>query len=324
MKKYLGVVLAGLLLICVFFLGKSLGSIESVASLKNNAVSEERTEQNFRISFIPNYDVDAGFTTIPLERGNYQDVTYLGMDNVTIDIDGTNMNLEDALLKGYISVDELVADVRKVAGLGLCRERAASENGLTVFTYYYGEFNVRYVYDVYETPANGKRLITDFLIYESRREPQFTPSEDEHGVIIDYEDWGIDFEVSKVDPSGITIRCSQSGGQQIGELNIGGYLLSRKDPDTLALKSVQTLNDENAPFSHFTGIENWEPDVNNFLIMGGTKEVSFDFTQVYGELPAGEYVINLQIIDFYNVEEVPSLMRNFHDEQWYVIDFSIV
>lgn len=318
MKKGIGIVLVCILLIGVFFLGRYFGAKECSAP-----AAADSQQQNLRISFTADYGSNADFTTISLEQGNYPDVTYLGMHDVTIDIDGTSMRLEDALLNGKVSVDELVADARQDAALGLCQERWESENGLAVFTYYYGEFNVRYVYDIYETPADGKKLITDFIIYESRQEPVFFPADPETGSSLDQEDWGLEFEVAKADSSGIVIVCSQSGGQQMGQLNSGGYLLYRKDSNTQVLESVPTLGDQNPPFSLFTTVENWNPDPDGFLSMGGKTELSFDFTQAYGELPAGDYVMGLQLVDCYAPEDVPSLMRNFHDAQWYDIEFSI-
>ncbi len=306
MKKIIGI-----MLICVL-----LGSI------KNTAAAEDAipAEWNLRISFTPAYH--AGFTTIPLEQGNFKNIAYLDVENVTIDIDGTGMRLEDALREGYVSVDDLISDARQDASLGLCHEEAKSKNGLTEFTYHYGEFNLRYIYDLYETPKDGQRLIADFLIYEARSEPHFLPVDEKTQDFIDYEDWGLDFEISRLDSSGITIQCSQSGGQQIGKLNAGVPVLSRKDPDTLALEQVQPLTEEGQPVP-FTGNKHWEPAPDGFLTMGGTKELSYDFARLYGQLPAGDYVLSLQIVDLYDEGEVHPLMRNYHDEQWYDIEFTI-
>ncbi len=309
MKKIIGI-----FLICIL-----LGSIKNTAAAQA-AIPEELAERNLRISFTPAYH--SGFTTIPLEQGNFKSIAYLDIENVTIDIDGTSMKLEDALREGYTSVDELIADARQDASQGLCHEAAESKNGLTEFTYHYGEFTLRYIYDLYETPNGRQRLITDFLIYEARSEPHFLPLDEQTGDFIDYEDWGLRFEISRLDPSGITIQCSQSGGQQIGELNAGVPVLSRKDPNTLALEQVQPLTEEGQPVP-FTGNKHWEPDPEGFLTMGGTKKLSFDFGQLYGKLPAGDYVLSLQIVDLYDEEDVHPLMRNYHDEQWYHIEFTI-
>lgn len=253
MKKIIGLVLVCIALIGAFF--QHLGAAESTAPVAEATIPEESNEWNLRLSMTS--DVGAGFTTIPLEQGNYKEVSYLDVSNVTIDIDGTRMKLEEALLGGHITPDEMIACARKDASMGFCREVAKPKNGLTEFTYRYGEFTIHYVYDLYECPDGRRQLLTDFLIYDARSEPHFHPTDPETGEHIDYEDWGLSFEISEVGPSGITVSFSQSGGQQIGEL------------------------------------------------------------------PAGDYRIDLQIVDCYNEEEVHPLMRNYRDDQWYSIEFTI-
>ena len=96
----------------------------------------------------------------------------------------------------------------------------------------------------------------------------------------------------------------------MGRLNCGGYLLYRKNADSQELDTVPTLGDQNPPIEWFSTVEEWNPD--GFLTMNGTTELSFDFTQIYGTLPAGDYELTFQVVDCYNPSEVPSLMRNFH------------
>lgn len=321
MKKMIGVVLICALLIGAFF--QYLGAAESTAPVAEATAPEASNEWNLRLSMTS--DVGAGFTTIPLEQGNYKKVSYLDVSDVTIDIDGTGMKLEDALLGGYITPDEMIACARKDASMGFCREVAKSKNGLTEFTYRYGEFTILHVYDLYECPDGRQQLLTDFLIYDARSLPGFYPTDPETGEPIDYEDWGLSLEISEVDSSGITISFSQSGGQQMGELNVGTHVLYRKDDaSTFGLESVEPLNEEGQPILFMgLGDKSWEPDPNRFLTMGGTKELSYNFTRLYGELPAGDYEIVLQIVDCYNEEEVHPLMRNYRDDQWYDIEFTI-
>jgi len=59
------------------------------------------------------------------------------------------------------------------------------------------------------------------------------------------------------------------------------------------------------------------------MVSRRTKELSFDFARLYGQLPAGDYVLSLQIVDLYDEEKAHLLMRNYHDEQWYDIEFTI-
>lgn len=321
MRKVIPCVLIGVLLICVFFLGKSQGSSENTTTAIEVTIPEENAEQSLRIS--ASIDKNEGFNVISLEQGNYKEMSYLNLKNVTIDIDGTIMNLEDAVLKGYTSVDELIANARKDAANGHCGESSKSKNGLTEFKYHYPEFTIRYIYDLYETPDGRQHLIADFLIYGVGSDPQFIHAADEQsGRPIDYEDWGVEFEIKDLDSSSITIQCSQSGGQQIGKLNVGGIALYRKNPNTDELEYMELLREEgnNAVFA---GGKNWEPNPDDFLIMGGTRELSFNLQQLYDVLPSGEYELGLHIVDCYNQEDVPALMRNYYDTQWYAINFTI-
>ncbi len=315
MKKTVAGILIGTLLISIVFVGTHLDFLKSDAFSEKVTIAEDTTEQNLCISFVNSTD---SFFYIPLEQGNYKGVTCYGIENVTIKIDGISMNLEDALMEGYISVDEIIAYAHQDASLGLCNEVAKSKNGLTEFTYYYQEFRLRYIYDLYETPDGRAHLVTGCLIYGIGFDPHFLPEiDDETGKRIDYEDWGLLFEVSKLEPDVITVKCSQSGGQQMGALIVEDSILYKKNPNTLDLELVQLLTEEWSESVY------WKSTPNRFLTMDGTKELVFDFSQLYGQLCTGDYVLHLQILDLYNEDDVHTLMRNYYDEQWYEITFTI-
>ena len=143
MKKVIPCVLIGVLLICVFFLGKSHGGTYITTTAIEVTIPEENAEQSLRIS--ATMDKNEGFNVISLEQGNYQEISYLNLINVSIEIDGTTMQLEDALQEGFTSVDELIASARKDAANGLCGESSKSKNGLTEFKYHYPDFTIRYI-----------------------------------------------------------------------------------------------------------------------------------------------------------------------------------
>ena len=303
MKRRTVTVLGCCLLIGVFVAGMCLGYWGRITPKVGQA------QRSLLISVTD--DWKGGFTTIPLDHGKYGQIKWLNLDNVTIQIDGVSMKLEDAIQKGYTSVDQIIADARKDASLGICHEVAKSRNGLTQFFYYYPEFNLHYVYDIYETPDGKQHLIADFLIYGTGSEPSFAYTWDENGEPIDYEDWGLCFDISEVSAGGVCISCSQSGGQQLGELSIRTSWLAKKNPDTGASEVVDPLRagDDPVPAAK--------------LVMEGTTQLSVDFSALYGDLPAGDYVLTLEIIDDYDKEEVPSLMRKYHDSQWYYLEFTI-
>ena len=184
-----------------------------------------------------------------------------------------------------------------------------SKNGLAEFTYYYGDYRLYYVYDVYETPDGWKHLVKTFTIYDSRRGPvRFASLSDEEGNPLDYEDWGLTFTISQADDV-ITVVCTQSGGQQFGNLQFSEAFLEKKNPTTQEWESLE---------------DNFTYDrIGTALTMGGTTELTFDVMEKGKPLPAGDYSLAMQFTDCYDPEEMPSLMRKYHDRQWYTLEFAI-
>lgn len=288
-----------ILLIFACFLGTAAG-----------AAPEDTPKQTLAITVTLNHAIDAGHIVIPLTQGNYDEVSYVGISDVTIDIDGTTRKLADALQDGSVTVDQLIADARQDAVLGFCREGVTSKNGLAEFTYYYGDYRLHYVYDVYETPDGRKHLIKDFTIYNSYSAPvNFGYHYDEEGNPIDYEDWGLTFNVSQADSTALTVVCTQSGGQQFGNLQFSEAFLEKKNPTTQEWESLE---------------DNFTYDcIGTALTMGGTTELTFDVMEKGKPLPAGDYSLAMQFTDCYDPEEIPSLMRKYHDRQWYTVEFAI-
>ena len=262
---------------------------------------------SLRIAVTPEYG--SGYTKIPLPQSKFKEVTLLDIADITIDIDGTTRKLADALQDGSVTVDRLIADARQDADQGYCHEKAVSKNGLTEFTYYYGDFRLHYVYDIYEAPDGKQHLIADFSIIESHSDVvSYRYSYDENGNCIDFEDWGLTFTVSQADDV-ITVVCTQSGGQQFGNLQFSEAFLEKKNPTTQQWESLE---------------DNFTPGcIGTTLTMGGTTELTFDVTEKGKPLPAGDYSLAMQFTDCYDPEEIPSLMRKYHDRQWYALEFTI-
>ena len=262
---------------------------------------------SLRIAVTPEYG--SGCTKIPLPQSKFKEVTLWDIADITIDIDGTTRKLADALQDGSVTVDRLIADARQDADQGYCHEKAVSKNGLTEFTYYYGDFRLHYVYDIYETPGGKQHLIADFSIIESHSDVvSYRYSYDENGNCIDFEDWGLTFTVSQADDV-ITVVCTQSGGQQFGNLQFSEAFLEKKNPSTQQWESLE---------------DNFTPGcIGTALTMGGTTELTFDVMEKGKPLPAGDYSLAMQFTDCYDPEEMPSLMRKYHDRQWYTVEFTI-
>lgn len=316
MKKAIGILLVCLLVLSAFFLGRSLGSGET-------ATEDGLSKRNLRLSATT--DRNEPDKVIPLEQGNFPEAHYWSVKDVTVQLDGTRMPLEDALCEGLVTVDDVIASAREDAAVGRCKESSQSKNGLAVFRYHYPAFNLQSLYDIYETPDGWRHRITDFSVYGIGRDPGYSIGWDEEtGDPIDYEDWGLTFTVTQLSPSGVTLECAQSGGQQFGRLNVAGLMLSRKNPDTQDWERVEPL-DASIGADIYKAYSEITPKPEDDLAMGGTKELTYDLEAMFGRLTAGEYEISLKIVDCYDEADVPPLSRNFYDVQWYTVkEFTVV
>ena len=199
MKRAFGTITVILLLLCALSLGATVFAADDDTGIKATP-PENLAGRNLKISVL-NYTFDGG-ETIALNGGNYASVTLHNLSDVTIDLGGETVALRDALEKNKISGDELVALARLDAAQGVCNETAKSKNGLTEFTYHYPEFSLHYVYDVYETPDGKQHLIKDLSLYGAKNTPVYAYTFDADGQPIDYEDWGLEFRISKSIPRG--------------------------------------------------------------------------------------------------------------------------
>ena len=306
MKKALGMILAAILLLSAFMLGTTVFADDDAAGIRATP-PEKLAGRNLKISVL-NYTFD-GAETIPLNGGNYASVTLYDLADVTIDLGGKTVALRDALVENRISGDELVALARLDAAQGVCNETAKSKNGLTEFTYHYPEFSLHCAYDIYETPDGKQHLIKDLSLYGAKNTPEYSYAFDRDGQPIDYEDWGLDFRVTEAKSEGMVLKCTQSGGQQAGTLELELALLSRAGGDPSKNEQIEPIipKVETAAGIH----------------MDGVTELSFDFEKIYGALPAGDYELTLQIADRYEKDTLPALARKYHDTQWYSVEFTI-
>ena len=306
MKRAFGPITVILLLLCALSLGATVFAADDDTGIKATP-PEKLAGRNLKISVL-NYTFDGG-ETIALNGGNYASVTLYNLSDVTIDLGGETVALRDALEKNRISGDELVALARLDAAQGVCNETAKSKNGLTEFTYHYPEFSLHYVYDVYESPDGIQLLIKDLSLYGTKNTPVYAYTFDADGQPIDYEDWGLDFQISEVNSKGMRLTCAQSGGQQLGALSLELALLSKAGTDQYEPIDPIIPKGETAAAAEFN--------------MGGITEISFDFEKTYGVLPAGDYALDLQIADRYDKNTLSALTRKYHDTQWYSITFTI-
>lgn len=278
-------------------------------------VDVEHTEQakNYpHLSISAVVDENAGFTDIRIEPhrdGVFGDITYYNLTNVSVEIDEELVHLENALNQHLISLEEIFAYARLDSKAGFCLEAFTSKNGLAAFTYEYPGYVLEMVYDVYETPGLKQYVINDMKLYAKGSDIHTLYTYEENGERIDKEDWGLLFETDLADANGISIRCSQSGGQQIGELTVESFNIVHADDWEVILKTNQ-----DSSISKFDPIG---------ISRNSETEINIDWLDCYGPLEKGNYYIVLQIHDTYDIADVHSLMRNYYDTQYYQIAFSI-
>lgn len=98
-------------------------------------------------------------------------------------------------------------------------------------------------------------------------------------------DWGVVLSAADVTPDGMTLVCAQNDGNPTGELMTGAwYELEVSDSGQWQPVTVLTASC-------------WI-DVAWLIPLGETTQWEVNWTWVYGTLPAGEYRIAKEIMDF--------------------------
>jgi len=122
-------------------------------------------------------------------------------------------------------------------------------------------------------------------------------------VLNDESEWGIELQVTNISSKGLTMECTQSGGDPSGELQTGSYYVVEKKTDG-----------------------GWEPLKYLLYNVGWTSEAwiipkndtvawEVDWEWLYGELPAEDYRIGKEITDYREPGD--------YDSQMYYIEFGI-
>ena len=297
LKKILPVILVIILTVSVGLGGYYLGVGNST----------ENDGQRLNISAV--VDKDARFTLIPEDElgGNFDsNITYLNLTDVFIHTGKESMKLEDAIRDGVVSVEEITAWARLDARKGLCSETSITKHGLTKFVYQYPDIQIELIYDIYATPDGREHAISSLFLCAPGESSWSSPyfSEEGFNYPIDREDWGLQITVTDTSPTGITLKCSQFDGQQIGQLEITDYMLMHQENYEL----VPRIGNGFTPIS---------------ITMGEESEVKIDWSAVFPSLSTGEYYLHLDIADIYDAADVHPLMENYYDQQEYYIPFVI-
>ena len=102
-------------------------------------------------------------------------------------------------------------------------------------------------------------------------------------------DWGVKLTAKDVTEKGLTIVCTQSGGEAKGELQTGSwYEVQQKKGGTWKAVEYTEIEKEYVGWTS----EAW------CIPKGETVEWPVDWSWLYDTLPAGEYRIGKEIVDF--------------------------
>lgn len=237
-----------------------------------------------------------------------------GLKAPTIELEGVVWDLEEAIWDGAITVEEIFYYAALDAKNGFCTESYTSRNGLASFRYAYPELDVELVHDVYETPDGEQHRICDVKVLRSGLELPMTRTDPQTWMPIDREDWGLSFQVEEATPTGLSLRCTQAGGQQLGTLVADCFRLYQRTSGQSEWSVPPALDGSEAQVVSLSQAQ---------LPSDGTAILQLEWEEAYGALPSGEYRIALHLLDLYDKTQVPELMLNFYDRQTYYIEFAI-
>lgn len=279
------------------------GFISEPESIETSPIGD----RYLKITVTPSEEVACGTFSSGELGGNFtHGMGYRHVTNVTIELNDCDVPLEDALRDNSITENEILFYARQDSAQGICIQSQQSLHGLTHIRFSYPEFDLCITYDIYETPDGQQHLISDMYIHAPETvQGHHIDYYNENHQRLDREDWGLSFNILDVTDSGIKLQCTQSGGQQIGELQIGWFYL------TMSGEYIDSSTNE------------WLTESDYILIPENTTtEIYLDLSKSYGELPDGTDGIVLFVHDIFDEEQVHPLMMDYHDLQSYVIEFN--
>lgn len=302
MKKH--ILVQCLVLVVALLLSACAGTSTEPTTAPTEA--QEDAGQMLTLSVEKDLDNAQSFSAEELGGNFNRGLLYRRVKNVTIGIDGEAVPLETALAQGKITEEALWYYVQQDARNGFCQETWESRLGLSWATFDYGDYTVVMAKDVYETPDGQQHLISAMKVHDPQNglytEPIYGGYYDEETYQrIDREDWGLTLEILDLTPEGATVRATQSGGQQIG---------------TLQISWINVYSEANNAVSA-TGENGFAPIP---LEMNGVTEFTVQWSD---SLSAGQYRLAFEVTDVYAPEDVHPLMRNYYDLQMYEVESSL-
>lgn len=260
-------------------------------------------------------DSEAGFRTFSSDElnGNFDAISYFEVSEVSIVIDGKTMLLEEAIRDGLVTVEQLVARAKEDARNKECFLKYDNILGLSIFRFVYpDQYDIRLIYDVFKCSDGTQYHFNDFMVTAPGRSANLSPNlqavevrgnGEEMNLL--YEDWGLEFTVTEVSPTGITLNYTQSGGMVTGDLSMNWIHIFDADHNMLEEKTE------------------WSLDPIPMQLNTATGALTLNWEALYGELAPGDYTLYLYIYDTYNESDVHPLIQNYCDGQYFPITFSV-
>lgn len=266
-------------------------------------------ETDLHLQVIPEKGAGSRHITSEELGGNHDGITYVDVAEATITLDGEAMLLEHAIRDGLVTVEEIIAQAQEDARNKLCVLKYKSYMGITDFVYSYrDQYDLMVRYDVFECSDGKQHLISDVMVTPHTKSRDVSIGltridKDGNPINLLYEDWGLEFTVTDVSNTGISLYYSQQGGMSVGALSVKtAYLFKSidtpKGPYELETEPIPIVKNSFGTFSL-----NWEAQ--------------------YGQLSRGDYILTLYIYDTYNEEEIHPLIRKYCHGQYFEIPFTV-
>ena len=304
MKKY--ILLPCMVLAAVLLLSACAGGSLSPETATAPKETQADSGQMLKLFLQKGEENTQAFSAEELGGNFNRGLLYRRVKDVAIEIDGEKILLEEALAQGKITEEALWYYGQQDARNGFCQESWESRLRLSWVTLDYGDYTVVMAKDIYETPDGQQHLISAMKVHDPQNGKYIEPIygsfyDEETWQRIDREDWGLTLEVLEITPDGATVRATQSGGQQIGTLNV-------------AWVNVYSNTDDASSTSVADGFERIP------LKMNGVTEFTIHWSD---PLNPGKYRLAFEITDVFEPEDVHPLMRDYYDTQAYDVEVSV-
>ena len=261
-------------------------------------------------------DEEIGYTNFHFEdtKSPYTSMTYVDLAEVTIDIGGKQMPLDEAIRNKKITIEELIAQAQLDAQNGVCTEVYSSERGLTTYSYLYPTHEYIVRHDTFRKADDSLVRIDSFLVVAPGKHDNVGfgwALIDDDGNInrLLEEDWGLTFTCVDAAPTGIELEIRQRKGQQFGELFFDGISLNRVEDGRYTLIGQLDKN-------FFSSMQ--EPIPENT-----TTTYSLNLGAQYGSLEPGDYELWIGVWDKYDINQKHPFLRKYDDNQSYTVYFTI-